>query len=121
MKTFKLTFAAALASCLALVGCGQNWKAEIESNTSWNIMYGGVSGGEFVFSELNGTGNKTIDLPDDDRVCCLLTQRGSGAVHLKIKDDGGNPFHLFAADEREARTNVSGGTIEMCSEGTIPK
>lgn len=102
-------------------GCGRNWKAEIDSNTRWYAVYGGVSGSTWVTSEESGTGSRTIDLPDDDRICCSFQQEGSGYLKVEIKDTGGGLFHLMAEDSRKGATNVNGGIINICTEGTVPQ
>lgn len=101
-------------------GCGTNWKAEIDSNTSWYMLYGGASGNTFASSELSGSGSRTVDMPDDDRVCLVLQQNGSGYVNVTLRDTGGGLFHILAEDERTVSTNVNGGIVDMCSEGSLP-
>jgi hypothetical protein len=109
-----------LGTGLIVSGC-TDWKAEIDSNTSWYAVFGGVTtSGEWTTSEMRGTGDKTIDLPDDMRVCCVVWQQASGYVKVNVKDDGGGPFHIFAEKGRKSETNVSGGRVEMCNEGTVP-
>ena len=105
---------------VSLIGCGRDWKAEIESNTSWYGAYGGVSGSEWTTTSVQGSGDRTIDLPDDDRVCCRFYQEGNGFLSVKVKDDGGGLFHIFAEDSRQAETNINGGMIEICTEGSVP-
>jgi hypothetical protein len=106
---------------VALAGCGADWKAEIESNTNWYGYYGGVTGNNWSYSEVQGSGSREMDLPDDDRVCCRFFQTAYGYLNITIKDDGGGPFHIFAADSRSGSTNAIGGMIEICSEGIIPR
>lgn len=110
----------AYGSVLFLLGCGSDWKAEITSSTRWYGVYGGASGVEFSVNEVSGAGNKTIDLPDDDRVCCGFVQEGSGFLKVEIKDKGGGLFHLFAEDTRSGETNINGGEVQICSEGSAP-
>lgn len=105
---------------LLTVGCGKDWKLEIESNTSWSGTYGAVSGSGLSEGDVQGSGNRSFDLPDDDSVCSAFTQTGNGYLKVKIKDDGGGLFHMFAEDERSAETNVNGGFAGVCTEGTLP-
>jgi hypothetical protein len=119
VKKSKAIFLIGIMSILLFAGCGRDWKAEIESNTSWHGAYGGITGSQWVTSEVQGQGSKTIDLPDDDRVCCSFQQTGNGYVRVTIKDEGGGPFRIFAESSRSGQTNINGGTVNICSEGTI--
>lgn len=111
---------ALLAVALLTAGCGKDWKLEVESNTSWSGSYGTVSVDGLSEGDVQGSGSRSFDLPDDDRVCCAFTQTGNGYLHVKIKDEGGGLFHMFAEDERSAETNVNGGLADLCTEGTLP-
>ena len=116
----RVTLVLAAGILVFLTGCGPDWKAEIESDTDWYIQYGGASGTQWTFSTQQGSGNKTVNLPDDDRVCIRVQQTGGGYVRVELKDEGGGPFGIFSSRERDAEVNVSGGSMEMCSEGQIP-
>ena len=109
-----------LGVLLALAGCSPDWKLEIDSNTHWYAQYGGVSGDQWSESSIEGDGSRTIGLGDNEAVCARVEQAGDGYVRIKLKDEGGGWFHIFAADSREAETNHDGGTAEACSQGSIP-
>lgn len=113
--------AGALLLALLLAGCGKKLKLQVDSNTTWSGSYGSVRGANWSTADVAGTGSRTFDLPDDDRVCCAFTQTGTGYLKITIKDEGGGPGHLFADDSRSTETNVHGGTADLCTEGTVPR
>jgi len=121
MTRAHVTLVVVAGATILLAGCGRDWKLEVESNTSWYGQYGGVTGSEWAFAEGDGTGSQTIDLPDDDRVCCAFQQLGAGYLKVKIYDDGGGLFHLMAESDRGGETNLPSGWVELCSEGSVPE
>ncbi len=80
--TKKIRMLMALAAVCALcfmMGCSGDYKADVESNTSWSGVFGGKS--------VSGSGNKTIDLPDEGRQCIQIQKNtASGFVKLKVYD-----------------------------------
>lgn len=118
MRILRTIFA--LLSVLVLCGCSSDWKLEIDSNANWHGVYGGVSGTQWSTSEVSGSGSRTIDISDDDRVCVVFQQTSSGYLKIKLKDEGGGLFGIFAASDRDGQTNVNGGTVDICSEGSVP-
>ena len=116
MITALKSLATLLVLLVGVTGCSTDWRAEIDSNTHWYGEFGAVTGNEFVTSSVEGTGSRTIDLPDEDRVCCFFIQEGNGYVNVTIKDRAS----LFPKKKRTASTNVNGNSIQICTEGTYP-
>jgi hypothetical protein len=115
------TLTAIVVLALLVPGCSPDWEIEIESDTEWTVTYGGVSGENWSTSVQRGSGDKTINVSNDDKMCLILMQHGSGSTRVKLKNTNGGPFGIFGPDGREEQTNVSGGSVQMCSEGSIPR
>ena len=91
---------------LMLLGCGPDWKAEIKSNTSWS--------GSFDGRTVDGTGNKTVNLSNDEVVCCVVQKdTEEGYLEVRIIDDSGG---LFTADGEKAKTTADYGVVSVCSK-----
>jgi hypothetical protein len=115
-------FVAVLFATLALAttGCGRDWKLEVDSNTTWSGSYGSWTGYSYSSGDITGSGSRTFDLPDDDRVCAAFTQTGNGYLRVAIKDKGGF-LGLFKEDSRTTETNVRGGYADICTEGLVER
>lgn len=73
----------AIGAVLLLSACRQDFKAEVESNTSWSGSFGGAS--------VDGSGNRTVDLPDEDPQCVAVqktTRNGSLSVRVVVENGG---------------------------------
>ena len=97
-----------LLLCLSIslfLGC-RDWKAEVSSDTKWS--------GSFGNSTVDGSGNQTVDLPDDE-IVCVVVQKETEAGFLKVKiiNDSANPF---ASDGEEASTSAQFGVVSVCSK-----
>jgi hypothetical protein len=97
------------------MGCGDDWKAEISSDTSWSGSFGGASVHSSGGTTVAGRGSQKIDLPDDKTVCCVVRKLSSnGYLKVKIENEGGGPFGIFASEGRESQTTAPYGTVDVC-------
>lgn len=97
---------------LALCGCSDvAYKAEISSDTSWSA--------EFADQTIEGSGNKTIDLPDSHPSCCVVQkQTENGWLAIYISAEGGGFLGIFGgpSDSDQKETLESYGILKGCSE-----
>jgi hypothetical protein len=93
-----------------LIGCGSDWKAEIESTTSWKAE---CKKGDFIYNTVEGSGNKTISLSDDEKVCVTVQKKTEeGYLKITIIDD---TIIWSSGDPAWAETNHPYGKVEACS------
>lgn len=79
----------AVFSCVFFAGCADDWVAEVNSNTSWS--------GAFGNSTVDGSGSRTVDLPDDEIVCCVVQKQSEhGSLSVSIKNQNNS---IFASDD----------------------
>lgn len=96
-----------LSGICVLCGCSIDYKAEVESNTSWSGSFGGRT--------VDGTGNRTIDLPDEHPQCCVVQKdTESGYLKVRVVADGGGIFGPSDSDWVE--TTAAYGVATACSE-----
>lgn len=89
---------------IIVTGC-TDWKAKVESNTSWS--------GSFSGRTVDGRGNKTVDLDYDDIICCVVQkQTVEGYLRVSIVDEGSNPF---ATDGESKETTAAYGVVSVCN------
>jgi hypothetical protein len=92
-------------SCL-FVAC-TDYKAKIESDTSWS--------GAFGNSTVDGTGSRSIDLPDDGIQCCTVQkQNKKGRLKITIINDTSNP--LLSTELNSAETTAEYGVVSACTK-----
>jgi hypothetical protein len=108
---FPLALVAVMVGSIALAGCGQDLKAKVESNTSWSGAFGNRS--------VDGSGSKTVDLPDDRPQCAVVqksTQGGSLTVRIICENTG--LAAMFGAEDEEdsATTTAAYGVVSVCSD-----
>ena len=105
----KRTVAAAfmLSAIILLMGCSPEYKAEIESTTSWS--------GAFGDRTVDGSGNQTVSLPGEHPQCCVV-QKGteSGSLKVRVIAEGGGIFGPGDSDWVE--TTAAYGVVSVCSE-----
>jgi hypothetical protein len=86
-----------------IIGC-TDYKAKVESNTSWSGAFGNRT--------VDGRGNQTIDLDDDDVQCCTVQkQTEEGRLKITIVDEG-----FWGSDGESAETTAAFGVVSACSE-----
>lgn len=91
---------------LMMIGC-TNYKAYVESDTSWSGSFGGRT--------VDGIGNKTIDLDDDKTQCCVVGKKTPyGRLKVTIKDESGIP--LFGGEKDSKETTAAYGVVTVCTE-----
>lgn len=100
----------ALIICLGVIifsGCAVNYKAEVQSNTSWS--------GSFSNRTVDGSGNRTVDLPDDPPVCCVVQKETeSGYLRVRVIAKGGGI--LGPSDGEWVETTAAYGVVTACSK-----
>jgi hypothetical protein len=89
-------------------GCGVDYKAEVQSDTSWSGAFGNRT--------VDGRGNKTVDLPDEHPQCCVVQkQTEQGYLRVRVKAEGG--MWLFGPDDSDwAETRAEYGVVSVCSK-----
>lgn len=114
MRRVRLFHVILVSTALASAGCSKDWKLKLESNTSWSGSYGTGSSGSFSSGTIQGTGNRTFDVGDDDGVCAGFNQVGPGYLKLTLEKEGS----LFSPGEKKsAISNVNGGFAGVCTDG----
>jgi hypothetical protein len=90
---------------LLLTGC-TDWKARVESNTSWS--------GSFSGRTVDGRLNQIVDLDDDDVACCVVQkQTDGGFLKVTVFNDGSNPL---IGDGESKETTASYGVVSVCTK-----
>ncbi|MCF8261538.1 MAG: hypothetical protein K9J12_12245 [Melioribacteraceae bacterium] len=93
---------------IGVTACGPDFQVIIESDTEWIASYNGIN--------IEGEGNKTIDIPDDQSICvkCEKTTK-SGFVELKLMDLSSD---LFSSDVQiqSNRTTEEFGQAVVCTD-----
>ena len=94
-------------SSLFFISCSADYKAEVQSNTSWSGAFGNRT--------VDGTGNRTIDIPDDPPQCCVVQKETEqGFLKVRIVAKGGG---IFGPDDSEwVETTAAYGVVTVCSE-----
>ncbi len=107
LRTLHVLFfsAAALVVGALVTGCS-DYKAQVESNTTWSGVFAGKS--------IDGAGNSTIDVPDDGELCIVIQKNTRGGfVQVRIID----VTESSSYEDDWERTEEVYGTIEIC--GTV--
>lgn len=82
---------------LFLSGCSDDWKAKVESDTSWNGSFGGRT--------VDGSGNQTVDIDDAEVFCCIVQKKTErGRLKVSIVNEGNYPF---ASDGESKETTAA--------------
>jgi len=90
---------------LLLLGCN-DWKAKVESNTSWS--------GSFSGRTVDGSGNQTVDIDDDGVVCCVVQKETEGGrLKVTIVNEGSNPFR---SEGESKETTAAYGLVTVCTD-----
>lgn len=90
-----------------LIGCSDHWKAKVESNTSWSGSFNGTT--------VDGHGNQTVDLGNDDIVCCVVQKQTTGGrLKVSIVNESNNP--LGSGDGESKETTAQYGVVSVCNE-----
>ena len=92
---------------LLIIGCEANYKVKIESNTSWSGYMSGAS--------VDGSGNRTIDIPEEDVVCATVQKETeNGFVKVTLVDESPN---IFGGGEIASRyTDAKYGIVTVCNK-----
>jgi len=113
MKYVRVFYPIHFASAVACTGCSKDWKLELESNTSWSGSYGTGSPGSTTSGTIQGSGNRTFNLGNDDGICAGFTQTGPGQLKLTLEKKG---TLLSPGKKKSAISNVAGGVAEVCTD-----
>jgi len=90
------------------ISCSVDYKAEVRSNTSWSGAFGNRT--------VDGSGYKTVDLPDEHpQCCCVQKETESGYLQVRVTADGG--FLFGPGDSHWVETTAAYGVVTVCSEG----
>lgn len=104
MKFVKLF---AMCAVLFCAGCAVDYKAEVKSSTSWS--------GAFGNSTVDGSGDRTVDIPDDYPQCVVVQKETSvGSLSVRVVAEGGGIF--APSDSDWATTTAQYGVVSACSE-----
>lgn len=94
---------------LLFSSCTTEWKAKVESDTSWS--------GSFAGTTVEGSGSKTIDLGSgqDEIYCCVVQkQTESGYLKVSIKSESNS---IFGSEDGESKeTTASYGVVSVCNK-----
>lgn len=95
----------ACIAVLFLIGCTPEWKAKVESDTSWS--------GSFNGRTVDGRGNQTVDLGTDEIVCATVQKATrTGRLKVTIEDEGTLSFYEGESKE----TTAEYGVVTACSK-----
>lgn len=92
---------------LIFAGCAEkdespHWVAEVTSTTSWSGAFGNRS--------VDGRGNDTVDLGEDEIVCCVVQKiTEGGSLRVAIRNTTNNRI------SEEATTTAAYGVVSVCS------
>ena len=96
--------------CL-LAGCGYDYTAEIESNTTWS--------GSFDGRTVEGSGNQTEPLGDEGPQCCEV-QKETEEGYLKVRVAAKRTFEFFGlpldVSSDWVETTAEYGVVSVCSK-----
>ena len=96
-----------LAVSLTSLGCGVDYKAEVQSDTEWSGAFGNRT--------VDGSGSTTVDLPDDHPQCCVV-QKQTEHGYLKVRVVGEGGWLVGPGDSDWAVTYAEYGVVSICSE-----
>jgi len=93
-----------LGVILLAAACDKDYKAEVQSDTSWSGSFGGKS--------LDGRNDQVIDIPDDGYQCCIVQKNTEdGYLRLRVYDESsGTPTNVW-----EETTDVY-GHVKWCKD-----
>ncbi len=102
----KNKFVFILLCMVVLVSCSVDYEAEVQSDTSWSGSFGNRS--------VDGSGNRTIDLPDEHPQCCVVQKdTEAGFLRVRITAEGGG---IFGPDDTGwVETTAAYGIVSVCS------
>ena len=90
------------------IGCSVDFSVDVRSNTSWS--------GYFADRSVEGSGNKTVDLPGDPPQCVTVQKdTEEGYLEIQIKESGGW-FLSPTTDYNPIRTTAAYGIVSDCTE-----
>lgn len=95
------------ALCLTGYACSHDYKAKVESDTSWS--------GAFSTRTVQGSGNQTVDIDDDDQdVVCVAVQKQTraGSLAVQVVDEGNT---WFKKNGPRASTIADFGVVTACN------
>ena len=100
-------FVLILVGGMLLAGCSVDYKAQVRSDTTWSGSFGNRS--------VDGSGNQTIDLPDEHPQCVVVQKdTRQGVLSVRVVAEGGGLFK--PEDSAWAETTAEFGVVSACSE-----
>ena len=103
----KLVRGAFFVIAILLMSCSVDYKAEVQSNTSWSGAFGNRS--------VDGSGNQTVDLPDEHPQCIVVQKdTEQGFLRVRVAAEGGG--WLFSPEDSDwVETTAAFGVVSACS------
>ncbi len=102
----KLMAILGLAVMAALVGCSNDWKCKVESDTAWR--------GHFENRTVEGVGDSEVDIPDDPGVCVSVSKlTDEGYVTIQLVAEDGIPL-VPDKSQKKWTTKARGGNVSDC-------
>jgi len=98
-----------LAGSLFIAGCSIDAKVEVRSNGNWS--------GDFAGTYLEGSGNRTVNIPDDPPQCVSVELESSNSyLEVELVEDGGMWLLNPTIDYPTLRTETVNTEILTCTE-----
>ncbi len=81
-----------------------DYKAKVESDTGWSGAFSGTT--------VDGSGNQTVDLDDDDPQCCVVQKdTENGRLRVTIVNEG-----FLGTNGESKETTATYGVVSVCSK-----
>lgn len=95
---------------LLIFGCSSDFHAEVESDTSWT--------GDFAGIRMDGSGNQSIDIPDEGILCCVVQKNTTGGyLKLRVYDLTDDSSDTITNPEVWEETSEAYGHLTWCIGG----
>lgn len=107
MSITNLVRSIAAVLLLTVAACSHEYKAKVESDTSWS--------GSFSNRTVDGSGDRTVDLDDDDGTVCVVVQKNTriGTLSVAVIDEGNT---WFKKQGNRVTTTADFGVVTACND-----
>jgi len=107
MKQVRITLIV-VAAIIMFSGCSKDYKCEVRSNTDWS--------GAFGDRTVDGSGNRTIDMPGDPPQCVAVQkQTEEGYLEVQMVEEASGPLNS-ENDYSPVRTTAAYGVVTACTK-----